>query len=105
MTIHKPVEKEMLDKAKMRLHMGVVLIMASGMWKGRKQEGVSRAPLIKRQRVKMENIFYELGPRNSRRAYRMSIKSFWKLCDLLKKGYILTSMQGMQRLRRMVPLT
>jgi hypothetical protein len=105
MTIHKPVEKEMLDKAIMRLHMGVVLIMASGMWKGRKQEGVSRAPLIKRQRVKMENIFYELGPRNSRRAYRMSIKSFWKLCDLLKKGYILTSMQGMQRLRRMVPST
>jgi hypothetical protein len=31
----------------------------------------------------MSSIFYELGPNNSHRSYRMSIKIFWRLCEII----------------------
>jgi hypothetical protein len=89
--INKPTEKDLMRQAITRLHMGVVMIMASGMWspsRKRKNEGIARAPIIKRHRINMENVFYELGPRNARQAYRMSVKLFCILCDLLKSKII-----------------
>ena len=39
---------------------------------------------VSRERVNVEDIIKRLGKRNFRRAYRMTVRSFWILLDLIK---------------------
>lgn len=48
----------------------------------RKKKG--RFSLIARSRRSMRYFIQQLGPRNFRRAYRMTPRQYWKLCGLLK---------------------
>ena len=48
------------------------------------QDPVSRAPFIPRRRKPVKEIFAELGPSLTRRAYRMTEASFWELLHRLK---------------------
>lgn len=55
-----------------------------------KMKGIRRRAsprqFIKRRRKTVEQVYRELGPRNFRRAYRMSWSVFWLLAEALKDG-------------------